>query len=268
MRHRAGRGRRGRAARRRRVRRRRIRHARQRRAGRRRARPAEPRGLRPRQHRAARGLPAAAGCAGRRGPPRRALEGQGHDDRPLGADGGRHAAGVSDLPARLPARGDRPVRAPHRPRRARQQAGVRHRDHRGARRGAQRTGKRIVYTSADSVFQIAAHEDTSRSRSSTRLRDRARDPDRRARRRARDRAAVRRRARRYARTPNRHDFSLEPKHAELPVAHPRRGRRRCTASARSATSSRAVDIDESHPTQSNVDGINQTSSCSRSSTRA
>ena len=33
------------------------------------------------------GLPAAAGRAGGRGPARRALEGQGHDDRPLGADG-------------------------------------------------------------------------------------------------------------------------------------------------------------------------------------
>ena len=38
-------------------------------------------------------------------------------------------------------------------------AASRHGDHRRARRRAHRTGKPIVYTSADSVFQIAAHED-------------------------------------------------------------------------------------------------------------
>ena len=43
---------------------------------------------------------------------------------------------VSDLPARLSARRDRPVHAPHGPRRAREQAGVGHGDHPGARRGA------------------------------------------------------------------------------------------------------------------------------------
>ena len=60
----------------------------------------------------------------------------------------------------------------------------------------QRTGKWIVYTSADSVFQIAAHEETipleelyEASRSG------ARDPHRQARRRPRDREAVHRRAR-------------------------------------------------------------------------
>ena len=127
---------------------------------RRRARPAEPRGARARQRRAARGLPAAAGGARDRGPARRALEGQGHDHRALGADGRAHADGVPDLPARVPARRDRPVHAPHRPRRARQQGRVGDRDHPGARRGASATGKWIVYTSADSVFQIAAHEET------------------------------------------------------------------------------------------------------------
>ena len=66
---------------------------------------------------------------------------QGHDDRPLGADGDRHAAGVPDLPARLPARRDRPVHAPDRPRRARQRACERHGDHPGARRGAPADGQ-------------------------------------------------------------------------------------------------------------------------------
>ena len=60
----------------------------------------------------------------------------------------------------------------------------------------QRTGKWIVYTSADSVFQIAAHEDDGAARGALRgLPDRARAADRRARRRARDRAPVRGRAR-------------------------------------------------------------------------
>ena len=60
----------------------------------------------------------------------------------------------------------------------------------------QRTGKWIVYTSADSVFQIAAHEETiPLEELYEALPDRARDPDRQARGRARDRAAVHRRAR-------------------------------------------------------------------------
>ena len=42
---------------------------------------------------------------------------------------------------------------------ARELPGIRHRDHPAARRRALRTGSPIVYTSADSVFQIAAHED-------------------------------------------------------------------------------------------------------------
>ncbi len=37
--------------------------------------------------------------------------------------------------------------------------GIGHRDHRAARPGAYGDGRPIVYTSADSVFQVAAHED-------------------------------------------------------------------------------------------------------------
>ena len=59
----------------------------------------------------------------------------------------------------------------------------------------QRTGKWIVYTSADSVFQVAAHEETiPLDELYARLRDRARDPHRQARRRPRDRPPVHRRA--------------------------------------------------------------------------
>ena len=57
----------------------------------------------------------------------------------------------------------------------------------------QKTGKWIVYTSADSVFQIAAHEETIPLEELYEgVPDRARDPDRQARRRPRDREAVRR----------------------------------------------------------------------------
>ena len=60
-----------------------------------------------------------------------------------------------------------------------------------------RTGKPIVYTSADSVFQIAAHEDVVPVRGAVPLlRDRLRARGERPRHRAGDRAAVRRRARR------------------------------------------------------------------------
>ena len=46
------------------------------------------------------GCPPRPGAGGRR-PPVRAVEGQGHDDRPLGADGHRHAGGDADLSARV-----------------------------------------------------------------------------------------------------------------------------------------------------------------------
>ena len=105
------------------------------------------------------GCPAAR-RPGRRRTAARALEGQGHDDRSLGADGRRHADGDADVSARLP----HDVIDPFMHRTGRgvlgnkaasgteiiQELGEEH----------QRTGKWIVYTSADSVFQIAAHEET------------------------------------------------------------------------------------------------------------
>ena len=76
----------------------------------------------------------------------------------------------------------------------------------------QKTGKWTTPdTSADSVFQIAAHEETIPLEGGVRgLPCRARDPHRQACGRPRDREAVHRRAGNYVRTPNRHDFSLEP----------------------------------------------------------
>ena len=76
----------------------------------------------------------------------------------------------------------------------------------------QRTGKWIVYTSADSVFQIAAHEATVPAGGAVcRLRGGPGDAPGRARRLPRDRAAVRGRSRAPgSRTPRRKDFSLPP----------------------------------------------------------
>ena len=137
------------------------------------------------------GCPPQAGRARGRRPPDRTLEGQGHDPRPLGADGDRHAAGAADLPARIPARRDRPVHAPHRARRAREQAGERHRDHPGARRGA--PGDRQV--DRVHVGRLGLPDRRPRGDDPARgalrgLPRRPRDPDRQARGRARDRPAV------------------------------------------------------------------------------
>ena len=92
---------------------------------------------------------------------RRALEGQGHDDRALGADGRRHAdSRFPTYPHGFPddvidpfmhrtgrgVLGNKPASGTE----IIQELGEEH----------QRTGKWIVYTSADSVFQIAAHEET------------------------------------------------------------------------------------------------------------
>src|ERR671939_500606 len=122
----------------------------------------------------------------------------------------------------------------------------------------QRTGKWIVYTSADSVFQIAAHEETipveelyGACRSARAI--------------LTGKHAVGRVIARpftgepgnYERTPNRHDFSLEPKRpnylslvrdAGLPVH----------GVGKINDIFAGVDIDESHPTKSNVEGITQT----------
>ena len=105
------------------------------------------------------------GCPPRRDAPAvygrldRAQPRHGHHHRPLGDDGNRHRAAVSDLPRRLPAPTllERFSEATGRGvignvaasgTEIIQRLGEQH----------QRTGDWIVYTSADSVFQIAAHE--------------------------------------------------------------------------------------------------------------
>jgi phosphopentomutase len=122
----------------------------------------------------------------------------------------------------------------------------------------QRTGKWIVYTSADSVFQVAAHEDTIPL-------EELYDACRTAREILTGKHAVGRVIARpftgepdnYERTTNRHDFSLEPKRpnylslvrdAGLPVH----------GVGKIHDIFAGVDIDESHPTKSNVEGITQT----------
>ena len=111
----------------------------------------------------------------------------------------------------------------------------------------QKTGKWIVYTSADSVFQIAAHEETVPLEELYEACGVAREI-------LTGKHAVGRVIARpfvgepgdYQRTPNRHDYSLEPRRPELPLAAARgrpeglRRRRRSTTSspARTSTSPR------------------------------
>ena len=83
-----------------------------------------------------------AGCAPRADAPsvagrlREHSAGQGHDHRPLGADGRDHRDGDADVPGRVPRRRDRRLRRGDRTGGHRQRAGVGHRDHRAARGGA------------------------------------------------------------------------------------------------------------------------------------
>ena len=123
----------------------------------------------------------------------------------------------------------------------------------------QKTGKWIVYTSGDSVFQIAAHEETvPLEELYEACRDRARDPHRQARGRARDRAAVRRRAGQLRRA----------RRTATTTRSSRAGRTTCRCCATPASKVHGVgkigdifagcDIDESHPTKSNIEGIQQT----------
>jgi len=122
----------------------------------------------------------------------------------------------------------------------------------------QRTGKWIVYTSADSVLQIAAHEETipleelyNASRSAREI--------------LTGKHAVGRVIARpfvgepgnYERTPNRHDFSLEPRRPNY-LTLVRDGGMQVHGVGKIGDIFAGQDIDESHPTKSNVDGITQT----------
>src|SRR5438270_7912739 len=122
----------------------------------------------------------------------------------------------------------------------------------------QRTGKWIVYTSADSVFQIAAHEDTIPL-------EELYDASRIAREILVGKHAVGRVIARpftgepgnYVRTPNRHDFSLEPARPNY-LSHVRDAGHKVYGVGKIGDIFAGCDIDESHPTKSNVDGIGQT----------
>src|SRR5213596_592442 len=122
----------------------------------------------------------------------------------------------------------------------------------------QRTGKWIVYTSADSVFQIAAHQDTIPL-------EELYEGSRAAREILTGKHAVGRVIARpftgepgnFERTPNRHDFSLEPRRPNY-LTLVREAGAAVHAVGKISDIFAHLDIDESHPTKSNVDGITQT----------
>jgi len=122
----------------------------------------------------------------------------------------------------------------------------------------QRTGKWIVYTSADSVFQIAAHEDTVPL-------EELYDACRAAREILTGKHAVGRVIARpftgepgnYVRTPDRHDFSLEPRRPNY-LTLVREAGKKVYGVGKIGDIFAGWDIDESLPTKSNIEGIQQT----------
>src|SRR2546423_7198248 len=122
----------------------------------------------------------------------------------------------------------------------------------------QRTGKWIVYTSADSVFQVAAHEETVPL-------EELYEACRTAREILTGKHAVGRVIARpftgqpghYERTPNRHDYSLEPKRPNY-LSLVRDTGKKVHGVGKISDIFAGCDIDESHPTKSNVEGIQQT----------
>jgi phosphopentomutase len=122
----------------------------------------------------------------------------------------------------------------------------------------QRTGKWIVYTSADSVFQIAAHEETVPL-------EELYDACKAAREILTGKHAVGRVIARpftgspgaYERTPNRHDYSLEPKRPNY-LSLVRDAGVTVHGVGKIGDIFAGCDIDESYPTKSNNDGIQQT----------
>jgi len=122
----------------------------------------------------------------------------------------------------------------------------------------QRTGKWIVYTSADSVFQVAAHVDTIPLEELYGGCEIAREI-------LTGKHAVGRVIARpfegepgsYMRTPDRHDWSLKPTTPNY-LTLIREAGNEVHAVGKIRDIFAGVDIDESHPTRSNVEGINQT----------
>ena len=122
----------------------------------------------------------------------------------------------------------------------------------------QRTGKWIVYTSADSVFQIAAHEETVPL-------EELYDACRVAREILTGKHAVGRVIARpfigvpgaYERTPNRHDFSLEPRRPNY-LSIVREAGHKVYGVGKIGDIFAHQDVDEEFPTRSNVEGIQKT----------
>jgi phosphopentomutase len=121
----------------------------------------------------------------------------------------------------------------------------------------QRTGKWIVYTSADSVFQIAAHEETIPLEDLYEASGIAREI-------LTGKHAVGRVIARpfvgepgsYTRTPNRHDWSLKPRQPNY-LTLVREAGNEVHGVGKIHDIFAGVDIDHSHPTKSNIDGIKQ-----------
>jgi phosphopentomutase len=122
----------------------------------------------------------------------------------------------------------------------------------------QRTGKWIVYTSADSVFQIAAHEETVPLEELYAACRTAREI-------LTGKHAVGRVIARpfvgtpgaYERTPNRHDFSLVPKRPNF-LSLVREAGHKVYGVGKIPDIFAHQDIDEEFPTKSNVEGIQKT----------
>src|SRR6187401_3288279 len=122
----------------------------------------------------------------------------------------------------------------------------------------QQTGKWIVYTSADSVFQIAAHEETIPL-------EELYDACRTAREILIGKHAVGRVIARpftgepgnYVRTANRHDYSLEPRRPNY-LSSVREAGSKVYGVGKISDIFAGCDVDESFPTKSNVEGINRT----------
>jgi phosphopentomutase len=119
----------------------------------------------------------------------------------------------------------------------------------------QRTGKWIVYTSADSVFQVAAHEETIPLDELYSACAIAREV-------LTGRHAVGRviarpftgEAGNYARTGNRHDWSLKPRQPNY-LTLARDAGARVLGVGKIHDIFAGADVDESHPTKSNPEGI-------------
>ena len=121
----------------------------------------------------------------------------------------------------------------------------------------QRTGKWIVYTSADSVFQVAAHEETIPLEELYEACGIAREI-------LTGKHAVGRVIARpfvgdpgsYTRTANRHDWSLKPRQPNY-LTLVREAGNEVHGVGKIHDIFAGADIDHSHPTKSNIDGIKQ-----------